>query len=111
MNVYAFPLRDEFIGLEEATLNITVSFADNYGPQLSFEEKIPDIPEIVVRRDDKYGGPLKLGTNEMLFDHFLLVYPLLDAFNCTVEAIARLPDQRMLFSFAQDFTFEGLPEE
>ncbi|KAF2501531.1 hypothetical protein BU16DRAFT_613411 [Lophium mytilinum] len=92
-------------GLENATLLTRAEVPDR--PDIfEAEAKISDFKAVVVRRDLSYGGPLKAGSNEVLAD-FLLWGPAMHTGNHTCEAVAKLPDGRVLFSFAATVWLEG----
>jgi hypothetical protein len=58
-----------------------------------------------------YGGPLRFDENEMLYDQFMLYFIPHDPqkWDCSIEITTRLPDRRILFSFAQNFTMQWPP--
>lgn len=67
-----------------------------------------------MRHFGQYGGPLRLGRNELLADAYLF-NPALPGEkwvkNFTMEATARLPDKTILFSFAQNIVIEYPPKD
>jgi hypothetical protein len=86
--------------LSEATLRLTITHNED-DVWWNRTEKLSKFPG-VIRRDHHeyiYGGPLKEGQNDILTD-FPLLWVLFDPGNYTLDVEAKLPDDRVLFSFA-----------
>ncbi|KAF2653825.1 hypothetical protein K491DRAFT_717679 [Lophiostoma macrostomum CBS 122681] len=91
-------------GLEDTTLELSGVCPEYYeqGPA-----KLADMYHLVRRTGEEYGGPLRGDENELLWDMFVGAWPPHEPpfeYNCSLEATARLPDGRIFFSFAQNFT-------
>jgi hypothetical protein len=102
----------QYPGLEISTLKLSGG-CPKYG---EIEKRIVDISNPVTRHISsdnegyEYGGPLTLSYNEILFDTFWPWWgyePVKK--NCWLEATARLPDSRILFSIAMNFTAQWPP--
>ncbi|KAF2866403.1 hypothetical protein BDV95DRAFT_599021 [Massariosphaeria phaeospora] len=106
-------LDETYPGLEDATLKLSGE-CPRYG---EIEGRIADIQRPVVRhltsnaRGYEYGGPLMKEFNELLYDQLWPYFPGKERIkvNCWFEATARLPDKRVLFSFAANFTVQWPP--
>lgn len=97
-------ISENYPGLHDATFKLSGACPDYYEEEHKFMEwKLP-----VVRRGTQYGGPLRYGPIEVLFDSLMLLWPPFKPgkWNCSAEATARLPDQRVIFSFASNFTLQ-----
>lgn len=70
-----------------------------------------ELKRLMVRHGNEYGGPLTWDYNELLWDMFYWYWPehVTAKWDCSVEVTARLPDERVLFSYAQDFTVRWPP--
>ena len=91
-------------GLANATLEIHANLPgdDDDNDTYFFKNKISDFKLFTVRdeREHTYGGPLVMGADEMVGDFFVLDFePGHGTVQWDVEAIARLPDDRILFAF------------
>lgn len=101
-------------GLDNATLLVRAWIPNDPKPPIPWEAeaKLSEFAPVVVRRYNAtrrnldYGGPLKKGENEMLFD-WPLVGPFIHTGNHTYEAVAWLPDGGVLFSFKGTYWLEG----
>lgn len=97
-------ISENYPGLRDATFKLSGACPEYYEE----EHKIIEWKRPIVRHGARYGGPLAFGPNELLFDSLMLLWPPYKPakWNCSAEVTARLPDQRVLFSFAQNFTLE-----
>ncbi|KAH7117645.1 hypothetical protein B0J11DRAFT_509352 [Dendryphion nanum] len=103
----------DYPGLKNATLKISGVCPDYY----EIEKRIDELRGPIVRRrvlhGYEYGGPLRKWHNEMFYDLFWPWWgpePLKKS-NCSVEVTAKLPDERILFSFATNFTAQWPPSK
>ncbi|KAF2647646.1 hypothetical protein K491DRAFT_723255 [Lophiostoma macrostomum CBS 122681] len=108
-------LEEEHPGLEDATLIVAGGCFGGYG---ELNIRIADSSHPIMRRHPlgghgyEYGGPLTTGFyNEILYDQFWLYgpWPKPIKSNCSFEVTARLPDERVLFSFGMDFAVQWPP--
>ncbi|KAF2111229.1 hypothetical protein BDV96DRAFT_603343 [Lophiotrema nucula] len=96
---------DEPSELANATLTLRAQMADEPpNPDWEFTNKIRDFKVVTVRHDGIYGGPLTTWGNELVGVQDLFHFghdP--ETTEVTIEAVARLPDERILFAFAAKF--------
>jgi hypothetical protein len=104
---------ENYPGLENATLKVSGGCPDFAEAE---EVRLADISLPVVRHISQdgygydYGGPLKYGDNEILFNAFALWHGYRKTRKtCSLEATVRLPDRRILFSIAMNFTLQWPP--
>ncbi|KAF2747024.1 hypothetical protein M011DRAFT_526417 [Sporormia fimetaria CBS 119925] len=88
-------------GLSLSTFTLT----GNCPTPFTISHTLTDFNRPIARHGSHYGGPLTVGANEILFDQMVMLWPPYEegSWNCSVEATARLPDQRVLFSFGSEF--------
>jgi hypothetical protein len=69
--------------------------------------------KVHVRHGWEYGGPLTRWGNDIIFDSMMILWQpfVRGKWNCSVEATSSLPDQRVIFSYAQNFTLQYPKEE
>jgi hypothetical protein len=90
-------------GLANATLELwasRVNFPDE--PEYTVKRNLSDFNPFSVRNayDFTYGGPLVPGINEIVGDlYFMDIGPGHGIVVLDMEAVARLPDERVLFAF------------
>ncbi|KAF2175851.1 hypothetical protein K469DRAFT_701401 [Zopfia rhizophila CBS 207.26] len=100
----------DLLGLADATLELwanRVNFEDE--PEYTIKKNISDFKPFTVRNEDDYtyGGPLVQGINEMVGDMYLLdLGPDHGIVALDIEAVARLPDDRILFAFEARVVYE-----
>lgn len=102
-------------GLEDATIELHINLPDhdpNDEDDYFFKCKIYEFPLAPVRdpNDRIYGGSFRKGRfNEMIGDLHLLqpgLQPGHGVMDWVIEVVARLPDDRILFSFQARVTYE-----
>lgn len=91
-------------GLDDARLKFIATL--NGTDSLVAEHKLSDFPNIVVRKDHKYGGPLKPGRVELIGDGFIPGM-FVKTGNYTFRAESWLPDRRLLFCFKASLFLKG----
>jgi hypothetical protein len=86
-------------GLSDARLKVSILRKDlDNEEQFVLALPLDRFSHIVVRKDEKYGGPLRPGRVELIGDY--MIYSMFfERHNYTIRAEAFLPDDRVLFSF------------
>lgn len=103
--------RHRLPGLADATLELWAHMVNRDDmPEYTIKKKISDFKPFTVRNEDDYtyGGPLIQGVNEILADMWLTAWDpeghgtvVFD-----IEAVARLPDERILFAFEATLSWQ-----
>lgn len=90
---------EDYPGLVNSTLTLRSNFQ---GDDYEFSQKLSDVELVSVRKEGVYGGPLKLGGNEIVGDQEIMHWGRPKSEKVYIEVVARLPDQRVLFAFEAD---------
>ena len=90
-------------GLGDARLKLSLTLN---ATKHTYEDKLSNIPRIVIRKDNKYGGPLKPGRVELIGD-YVLPGMFVETGNYTIRAELLLPDGRVLFCIEASLYLEG----
>ncbi|KAF2786099.1 hypothetical protein K505DRAFT_290301 [Melanomma pulvis-pyrius CBS 109.77] len=98
-------------GLSNATLEIWAQQTSGEDkPEYTIKKKLSDFKPFTARNEDDYtyGGPLIKGSNEIVGDLWLIAWDPEGhrTVDLDIKAVARMPDDRVLFAFEASVSYE-----